>query len=81
MLTCSAVEADAFSLLKPGAVTSHEISNVGYYDSGRVKKSEVIDGATAASKLRAKKSHAVSILLLLVITKIDKARKNKIECF
>ncbi len=60
MLTCSVVEADAFSLLKPRAITSHEISNVGYYDSSRVKKSEVIDGTTAASKLRAKKSHAVS---------------------
>lgn len=52
-------KAGDFSLLKYGVVNP-EMSDVRSYDLTSIKKDKSIDGSTAASKLRANKSHYVS---------------------
>ena len=60
MLTFSIVDAGNFSILNIEPISNTKLGYVEYFDSTDIKKNEPIDGATAASKLRAKKSHAVS---------------------
>ena len=60
LTSLNATKAAEFSFLTSGNVVNTEIIDVRDYDLNMAKKSESIDASTAASKLRANKSHYVS---------------------